>query len=331
MAKNKAPLTPEQAEVKAMKKEKNSQNGIKFLAVLLALVLTVGVVFVGKTTADKALEAAGQTQQGGTSTEGGDAIVNGGEGTVIPDDGNGDVIVDETPSGDETATPGDETATPGDEAEKPAGFSKANAHESFNKWTANAAKMSYKFKRVSAYTPNGAIDVGSATGTLNKIIQGIDENSSLDSVVGGFLGIGNRDGEVKNGVIPEGMNQNYALKAMALTAADIKVATVNGNTYKIQINDCTNPQKDGKNALSRATNDFFTHAEVVKGISDFTTLIKVNETNVQYKGIVLTAVVEGDALKSLELSYTFAAQLQLKAVVPINGKGEATNKLTYTF
>ena len=47
MAKNKAPLTPEQAEVKAMKKEKNSQGFIKFVAVLLALVLTAGVVFVG--------------------------------------------------------------------------------------------------------------------------------------------------------------------------------------------------------------------------------------------------------------------------------------------
>ena len=39
MAKAKAPLTPEQAEVKAMKKEKNSQGFIKFVAVLLALVL----------------------------------------------------------------------------------------------------------------------------------------------------------------------------------------------------------------------------------------------------------------------------------------------------
>ena len=39
MAKSKAPLTPEQAEVKAMKKANKSQNFIKFVAVLLALVL----------------------------------------------------------------------------------------------------------------------------------------------------------------------------------------------------------------------------------------------------------------------------------------------------
>ena len=37
MAKTKAPLTPEQAEVKAMKKANSSQNFIKFVAILLAL------------------------------------------------------------------------------------------------------------------------------------------------------------------------------------------------------------------------------------------------------------------------------------------------------
>ena len=60
MAKTKAPLTPEQAEVKAMKKANSSQNFIKFVAILLALALTFGVVMVGKTTADKALAEAGQ-------------------------------------------------------------------------------------------------------------------------------------------------------------------------------------------------------------------------------------------------------------------------------
>ena len=55
MAKTKAPLTPEQAEVKAMKKANSSQNFIKFVAILLALALTAGVVLLGQSTAEKAL------------------------------------------------------------------------------------------------------------------------------------------------------------------------------------------------------------------------------------------------------------------------------------
>ncbi len=308
----------------------------KFWAVVLALVLTVGVVFVGKTTADKALEAAGANvqsgEQAGEQVGGEDDLLGGEEQDLLggEDAPAGD---ENAPAGDENAPAGDENAPAGDE-NAPAGnanaFTKANAHEKFNKWTAAASKGSYKFARVCAYTPDGAINVGNATDTLNKIIKGIDENASLDSVVGGFLGIGNRDGEVKNGVIPEGMNKQYALKAMALTAADVKGASANGNTYKIQLNNFSNPQKDGKNGFSRATNDFFTHQEVVDGIAGLTTLIKVNSTDVQYYNILLTAVVDGDNLKSLEISYGFSAKMVLKAVVTINGQGKATNKITYT-
>lgn len=343
MAKSKAPLTPEQAEVKAMKKEKNSQNFIKFLAIVLAFALTFGVVSLGKSTAEEALAAAGSNvQSDDVSTE-------------TPDDTTGDVSTD-TPSDDmtagddttvegEDATTGDdatagEDATTGDNAtDAPAGdnagaaaFSKANAHEMLNKWTLAPSKGSYKFTRVSAYTPDGAIDVGNATGTLNKVIKMVDENASLDSVVGGFLGIGNKGNEVKNGKLPEGMNAQYALKAMTLTAADIKSATVSGNKYTVVISDCSNPQKDGKNALSRATNDFFTHQEVVDGIAETAgSLIKVESTDVQYTGITITATVDGDALKTLNISYTFSAKLSLKALgAGINGKGKATNSITYT-
>ena len=44
------------------------------------------------------------------------------------------------------------------------------------------------------------IDVGSATSVLNKIIQGVDSNSDLNSVVGGFLGRGD-----KKETCPKGM------------------------------------------------------------------------------------------------------------------------------
>lgn len=329
MAKNKMPLSPEQAEIKAMKKEKSSNNFTKFIAIVLALALAAGTFVLGQSAAKKAVEEAGQN-----------VVVNGGD-TNAPS-GNDDVPagdnVTDAPSDDATDAPAgdDNTAdAPSGDANAPAGdndaaFSKANAHEKLNKWTAAASKGNYKFARVCAYTPDGAIDVGNATGTLNKIIQGIDENASLDTVVGGFLGIGNRDGEVKGGKIPEGMNKQYALKAMTLTAADIKSATANGNKYVVKLGNFANPQKDGKNAMSRATNDFFTHQEVVDGITSITTLIKVNSTDVQYTDVTITAVVDGDNLKTLEITYGFSAKMQLKAVVTINGQGKATNKITYT-
>ncbi len=336
MAKQKTPLTPEQAEIKAMKKEKSSMGWTKFWAVVLALVLTVGVVFIGKTTADKALEAAGSDVQAGEQTGeqagGEEQDLLGGEQDLLGDE-NAPAGDENAPAGDENAPAGDENAPAGDE-NAPAGdkatFSKANAHEMFNKWTAAAAKGNYKFTRVCGYTADGAIDVGGATDTLNRVIKLVDKNASLDSVVGGFLGIGNREGEVKNGVIPEGMNKQYALKAMTLTAADVKGASANGNTYKIQLNNHSNPQKDGKNGFSRATNDFFTHQEVVDGITALTSAIKVESTDVQYYNILLTAVVDGDNLKSLEISYGFSAKMVLKVGISITGTGKATNKITYT-
>ncbi len=314
MAKQKKPLSPEQAEIKAMKKEKNSKGWTKFWAILLALVLAAGTFVVGQTVAKKAVEAAGANAgaaggqaQGGAST---DEQLNANDENLLGGE--------ELPEGEQ---PGEEGGV---------AFTKDNAHEMFNTWTAAAAKSSYKFTRVCAYTPDGAIDVGNATDTLNGVIQTIDKNASLSTVVGGFLGIGNREGDVKNGQIPEGMNEQYALKAMQLTAADIKAAAKSGNTYKVQLNACANPKKDNSNALSRATNDFFTHEEVVKGISDLTNLIKVTSTDVQYTSILLTATVEGDKMTSLEISYTFAATMNLKVGFAISGNGKATNKITYT-
>ena len=61
-------LTPEQAEIKALKKAKSSDNWTKFWAILLALVLTVGIVFLGQSAAKDAVAAA----VNGTNTEAGE-------------------------------------------------------------------------------------------------------------------------------------------------------------------------------------------------------------------------------------------------------------------
>ena len=324
-------FTPEEMQAKA---EKNAANCklffgtfTKALAVFLAIVIAwslVTIAFVAPSMGGSTVVSGAVNNDNSTNTDNSGSVdapstedenlLGGDETTDVPAD---DDATTDAPAGDDAT--GEST-----------GMSNAEALKLLNDVTAKAAKGSYKWTRKSWFTKE--LDVGNATGTLNKVINMIDKNASLDSVVGGFLGIGNRDGEVKNGKIPEGMKADYALKAMALTAADVKSATANGNKYTVVINDCSNPQKDGKNAISRATNDFFTHQEVVDGIAETAgSLIKVNSTDVKYTAITITATVDGDALKTLNISYTFAANLSLKALgAGINGKGKATNSITYT-
>ena len=94
MAKQKMPLSPEQAEIKAMKKEKSSNGWTKFWAVVLALVLAAGTFVLGQTMAKKAVEAAGTgvTAPGGeTTTPGGETTdPNGGESMFPSDPGTGE-------------------------------------------------------------------------------------------------------------------------------------------------------------------------------------------------------------------------------------------------
>ena len=334
MAKAKAPLTPEQAEVKAMKKEKNSQGFIKFVAVLLALVLTAGVVFVGQSTAKKALEAAGNNVVVDGNAPSGD----------VPSDDTADVPSDDTadvPSDDTADVPADDTtdAPAGDDAttDAPAQNTAVDAIALLNKVTKDAAKGSYDWTRVCAFTPSGKIDVGNATDTLNGIIARVDKNASLDSVVGGFLGIGNKEAKVANGKFPQtGMStQDYMLKGMSITAQDLQgAAQVNGDVYTFNLKACSNPKKTNNNALHHATNDFFTHEEVQAGLKSqlgaLANLLSLKSSNVDYTKIKVVATIKADKLTNLEISYTFAAELKLQAtLIPITGTGEATNTMKY--
>ena len=187
-----------------------------------------------------------------------------------------------------------------------------------NAETAKAAKGKYSYKRVCEYTD--PIDVGSATGVLNKIIQAIDKNSDLNSVVGGFLGIG---------TITEA-NDDYALKATKLTEADIQNFSYANGVYTFTLANATNPKKTNATPLSRFTNDFITHEEVVEGIAGFTTAITVNETNVNYNNIKVKVAVSEGKLSEITYSYNFDATLNLKAVVTINGDGAAKTNATYS-
>ena len=282
----KKPLTPEQAEIKAIKKAKRGENVTRFFAFLLAVAITFATVFIAKGQAEKAAANAGG---GNTPTE----------TTTKP-------VVAEGEKVDDVAA----------------------ALQLINDATKAAAKGNYKWARSSQYVDS--IDLGSdfAKKTLDGIINGIASGENVDSVVGGFLGIGEKNGEVTGGAAPEDTNKNYLMIGTSLTEADVTSCAKDGDTYNIVIKDCANVKKDGTNGLSRITNDFITHEEVVDGIGGFTTAITVSGSDIQFSAIQISATIVDGKLTNLVIKYHFAATLNLKAGITITGKGSADNVMT---
>ncbi len=372
----KKPLTPEQAEIKAMKKAKSSENWTKFWAVLLAAVLTVSVVFMGKTAAEDAISKV--TGSSETTDENGDSTNNGGStdssdpfGGSSSSDPFGGSSSSDPFGGSSSTTPGSDSQNAGTQdnqagnqnagnqnagnqnagnqnagnqnagnqnagnqnaGNQNAGTQNATAEviKVFNEVTAKAAKGSYTIHREGRFTKN--IDVGSATDRLNEIITGVDPNASLDSVVGGFLGINKPvDAEVVNGA-DEGFDGKYMLKAMNLTEADVDAAKIDGNKYMVKIKKCVTP--DANSPLAHATNDYITFDQVNASIAEAVgSLVKVEASGSEaiYDNIIFTATVVDGKLTTLEYSYGFSATLAIKiTVLPATGTGAAEVKGTYT-
>ena len=188
------------------------------------------------------------------------------------------------------------------------------------------------------------IDVGSATSTLNKIIQGVDSSADLNSVVGGFLGRGDQKQTCPKGQTLDTMDvqkddgttgklyhgSSYTLKATNLQAGDIQNLTVNGDTYEFTIPDSTNPDRNGNNALSRFTNDIVLQSEVDAEIKGYVSVVTVNSVTANYKNIKVKAVITDGKLQSLEYSYAADAEIQLKAIVSITGTGNLNANAKYS-
>ena len=196
--------TPEEMQAKMEKKASNCKvffgTFTKALAVFLAIVVAwslVTIAFVAPSMGGTVVAGTATNNGGSTNTDNSGSVdapstedenlLGGDETTDVPAD---DDATTDAPAGDDATT----DAPAGDKE-----LSKADVIKLFNDVTAKAAKGSYKLTRTGKFIK--PIDVGSATGALNKIIQGVDENASLDSVVGGFLGIKAQPitGEVKNG------------------------------------------------------------------------------------------------------------------------------------
>ena len=233
--------------------------------------------------------------------------------------------VDDTtaPAADETTAAADETTT---EAAPAGEMTKAEFVAFYNAETAKAAKGSYKYNRNCKFV--NPIDVGNMTDALNKVIKMIDENSDLNSVVGGFLGIGTKTGNFPK----DEPDDDYQLKAAKLTEADRQNFSYADGVYSFTLANASNPKKTNATPLSRFSNDFITHEEVDEGIKDAAgSLVTLNETDVKYTNIKVKVTVADGKITAISYEYDFAATLALKILVgKVNGSGSAKTTGEYT-
>ena len=347
-------LTPEQQEIKAMKKAKKSQNWTKFWAIVLALALTLCIAFVGKSQGEK--NAPDTTPVAGESDgSGSDSYVDPGSssGDSYVDPGSSDSSSDGTDTPNDPANPAD-PATPGadtsgDKSDAPAADtgakSEADVAALINKVTGEAVaqKVGYDWKR-DCKVSNVQVGNSTVTSGLNTIIKGFDKNATINSVVGGFLGDGNKQETVQKGQTLDTIEKtkddgskekiyhgsSYTLKATQLKAEDIKNLQISGDTYTFNIPDCTNPTREGNTGLSRFTNDIVVQKEVEDELKGFTDKVAVNSFMASYKNIKASVTIKDGKLVKIEYSYNGDAELGIKLVVTAKGTGNLTTKATYS-
>ncbi len=318
MAKNKPVLTPEELEAKNARKEEKrkifGETFFKSLAVLMSIVLVYSIVYIafgqGTTIEQKVV-----TQ--GTSNTGNGGATQGGSST------GGNTAGGATSN---TGTSSDAPASDASEAK-----TVADALNSATKAVVDS-KAGYDWARKCEYTT--PIDVGNATDTLNKVIHMVDKNADLNSVVGGFLGVGDKKLTIKKGedaaAAIDYHGTNYALKATSLKPEDLKGLKVDGDSFEFTLDNVTTPAKDGSNSLSRFTNDIITKDEVEAEIKAQVSVVTVNSLDGEYTNIKVKGTITDGKLVSLEYETSTSAKLALKALgIGINGSGAIHTTASY--
>lgn len=304
--KEKIELTPEERQAReTRKKEKRKLFGdtfvracVFFLAV--AFVYSVTYVAFGQgTTIYQSVQASGTASGGSAGTS----------------------------TGGSTST---DTAAPvSNEAEE--------AAKAINEATAAAAAAGYTWNRTSEFTKD--IDVGGSTATnaINTVIQAVDPNANINSVVGGFIGIGTKDATIAKGAdAAEAIGyhgDSYKLKATSLQASDLQGLTKNGDTYTFTLANADTPKKDGATALNRLTDDIVTQEEVSAEIQEQVgSSIKVSSLVGTYSNIKVEVTITDGKLQKLTYSYDAeVTELGLKvAILTVKGTGAMHTEATYS-
>ena len=296
------------------KKVRRSNGWTRFWAIVVALVLVVGasgfVANKAKTARTEAEEALKEQQEAIQQAAANNSVIGG-------------------VSGGGTATGGGSGAAATDEAQ--------TAADAINAATKAAVDggAGYTWTRTSEFTQN--VDVGGYTSLLNGIIQVVDPNASVDSVVAGFLGIGSNTVDIAKGEDAQEKigyhGAYYILKGTSLQASDLQNLQVNGDTYTFTLPNADTPQRDGGTALNRLTEDIVVQdevsAEIQAQVSDQITVTSLVGT---YSNINVTVVITDGQLKELCYSYdATVTELGLRAaIVNIKGTGAMHTEASYT-
>ena len=207
--------------------------------------------------------------------------------------------------------------------------------KAINAATAKSVASGYHWTRTAKYIQ--PVDVGSATGAINKVIKAIDPNSDLSAAAGDFIGIGkNEMNIVKGGSAAKQIDfhgENYALRATYLKADDLKNLKINGNTYTFDIANAASPKQDKSTAISRLTNDILAQKQVAAEISGFVSAATVTSLVVDYTNIKATVVIDNGNLKEFRYSYDANVKelgikfafFNLKATAAMHVDGAYTN------
>lgn len=318
MAKNKPVLTPEELEAKNARKEEKrkifGETFFKSLAVLMSIVLVYSIVYIAF--------GQGTTIEQKVVTQGASNTGNGGAA-------QGGSITGGNTAGGATSNTGTSSDAPASDASE--AKTVADALNSATKAVVDS-KAGYDWARKCEYTT--PIDVGNATDTLNKVIHMVDKNADLNSVVGGFLGVGDKKLTIKKGedaaAAIDYHGTNYALKATSLKPEDLKGLKVDGDSFEFTLDNVTTPAKDGSNSLSRFTNDIITKDEVEAEIKAQVQVVTVNSLDGEYTNIKIKGTITDGKLVSLEYETSTSAKLALKALgIGINGSGAIHTTASY--
>lgn len=284
------------------RKIRRSNGWTRFWAIVLAFVLVGGVTFGAYKQADKVNAETKQQMEELASQQ---AQAN---------------AVQSWDNGDSNSNSADSNAPVSNEAEE--------AAKAINAATSAAASKGYDWHRVCEITK--PIDVGNATDSLNTIIHKVDSNADLNSVVGGFIGRGDKKNTYTAGADAKETfgNANYQLMATKLTAADLQDLKVDGNKYTFKLADAANPQKDGSTSLNRLTNDFITQTEVAQGIKDglgaFSALLSLKSADVLFTNIEVAVEIQDGNLVSLEYKYYMDVKELKLSIATGTGGGEVS-------
>ncbi len=338
--KEKRELTPEEKAEKLEKKLKKrklfADTFFKAVAVFLTLALIFSVAYIAFS---RPLPIRQQIVKQGSGTTPAAAPSTGGGTTpaaTTPSSGTSTTPAATTPSGDSgSATPADSGEQGG---ETPAADPTQSAAQVINAAMAAAANAGYTWQRTG--TLNN-LTVPSKD-TLNKIINGVSEGSTVESVVGGFLGAkGNTESlTVSAGQTPmneEGTDtyyhwDQYKIIPTSVTDDDLKNLQVNGNNYSFDLDACQNPEA-GSAGFSRFTNDFVTlsmvSGEIQKNVGS---AVKVDSMTATYGPMHVDMTIENGKVTALNYSYVANVNpLTLKvAFITINGTGDMSVQASYS-